>query len=342
MKKISQHPGNGNLTNLRGNSTMHNFQHKIPRGGSLELQIPGLKVLAKSKNPSISLGSWGTPRTRKAKNSVTFILSLDKWRCEGCGYEISDVFSVLRFYPFRILGKLSFWSQLSLRQLTSNTRLGNILLVLRSLLTLLFLSSILIFSGASNTDRPITHILFSFGLWVLFEIGIARSSLVLNIFSSFANSIKASWLLLTSAAFLSTSLDFLALSCLISIYSFTLGDLVISKVLVNFVFFVVAYFLLLVPALTLSYLVAWLNRNHRDFKHILPWFLRLLLFTIPIFSIGVINQFSLVKDFINLSPLTLPFSFLRIDQTISFDISLTMIISYVLNMLLLLYLYLRR
>ena len=126
---------------------MHNFQHKIPRGGSLELQIPGLKVLAKSKNPSISLGSWGTPRTRKAKNSVTFILSLDKWRCEGCGYEISDVFSVLRFYPFRILGKLSFWSQLSLRQLTSNTRLGNILLVLRSLLTLLFLSSILIFSG---------------------------------------------------------------------------------------------------------------------------------------------------------------------------------------------------
>jgi len=342
MKKISRHHGNGNLTDLRGNSTMHNFQHSIPWGASLELQIPGLKVLAKSKNPSISLSSWGTPRTRKAKNSVTFILSQDKWRCNGCGYETFNIFSLLKFYPFRILGKLSFWSQLSLRQLTSNTRLGNLLLVLRSLLTLIFLSSIIIFSEASNPERPITHILLSFGLWVLFEIGIARSSLMLNIFSSFANSVKASWLLLTSAAFMSTSFDLLALSCLISIYSFTLGDLTISEVMINFIFFVVAYSLLLVPALTLSYYVAWLNRNHRDFKHILPWFLRLLLFTIPMFSVGVGNQFSLIRDFINLSPLTLPFSFLRVDQTTSFDISSTVIISYVLNMFLLLYLYLRR
>ena len=229
-----------------------------------------------------------------------------------------------------------------MRYLTLNTRIGYGLVLARTFLTLLFLASMLIFAQATNPVRSISSILYSFGLWVLFEIGIARASLTLNTFGSLSREVRSSSLLLTSSAYLTTVVDLFLLNALIGIYSIGVGNISMMNTVISSLYFIASYFSLLVPAFTLSLLISWLNRNYRDLRHILPWLLRLLLFTIPIFSFGPNPGFELITFLSQFSPLTFPFHLMSYQSNLSSNFFEIGIFPYILNFFLLVFIYIKR
>jgi ABC-type polysaccharide/polyol phosphate export permease len=197
----------------------------------------------------------------------------------------------------------------------------------------------LIFAQASNESRPIWFILYNFGLWVLFEVGIIRSALVLNTFKDLRRDLKASSLLVSSAAYLSNLFDFFPIALIIFSYSLFISDMSVRSWLFTALAFLSAYLVLFLPALLLSFGAAWLNRNHRDFKHILPWIIRIFIFTTPIFDIGYSGHFMTVQSILEFSPLSFPFNVLQMPVEGVQAIEPQMIIGFILTSLALLLVY---
>ena len=323
-------------------SAVAKCKHVVSISSGIELTAPKVKILTNSSRPWIFLGVSGLPRKRTAGPHLMFTLRTGVWICNSCGFALDSVFETFGNRFNRILGKFSFWGQLSVRYLTLNTRIGYGLVLARTFLTLLFLASMLIFAQATNPVRSISSILYSFGLWVLFEIGIARASLTLNTFGSLSREVRSSSLLLTSSAYLTTVVDLFLLNALIGIYSIGVGNISMMNTVISSLYFIASYFSLLVPAFTLSLLISWLNRNYRDLRHILPWLLRLLLFTIPIFSFGPNPGFELITFLSQFSPLTFPFHLMSYQSNLSSNFFEIGIFPYILNFFLLVFIYIKR
>jgi ABC-type polysaccharide/polyol phosphate export permease len=342
MRRISQDPRLGRNLKIMNSRESHFCSHVLTRLSGLELTAPKVKVLAKSSRPWIFLGVSGLPKKRTTTPHLVFTLRSSDWVCSYCGLVLSSVFKVFGNRLNRSLAKLSFWGQLATRHLTLNTRIGYGLVLAKSVLTLLFLSSMLIFSQATNPVRSISSILYSFGLWVLFEMGISRASLTLNTFGSLSKELRSSSLLLTSAAYLTTVVDLVLLNVIIGIYSMLIGNISMMNTLIASLYFIFSYLVLLVPAFSLSLLISRLNRNYRDLRHILPWLLRLVLFTIPIFSLGPNPGFEFIRFISQFSPITFPFQLMSYQGNLSSNFLEIGIIPYAANLFVLILIYLKR
>lgn len=315
---------------------------KLSRKRNLQIAIPRLKALSLSRNPFIKLNFLGLPSFTNNRSGQRVEIQGGNCQCIECGHDIGNLFGVFEIKPSHVLAKISFWGLLTIRQQTSNTRVGSALVLARSILTLVFLASILIFAQATNENRPIWLILYSFSLWVLFEVGISRSALVLNFFKDLREDLRASSLSVSSSAYLTNIFDLIPICVLIFGYSLIVSDLSTESFLWSVVSLFIAYCLMLIPALSLSFGVAWINRNYRDFKHILPWIIRILLFTTPIFDIGYSGHLEFLRVIFEYSPLNLPFSILEIPIQGIRILNLQMFVGFVVSACLLLPIYRRR
>jgi ABC-type polysaccharide/polyol phosphate export permease len=308
----------------------------------VRIAIPGLKALALSRNPFIELNFLGLPSYSNTRLGQRVEVQGGICKCIECGQDIGNPFGLFEIRLSRLVAKISFWGLLTIRQLTSNTRVGSALVLARSILTLVFLASILIFAQATNENRPIWFILYSFGLWVLFEVGVSRSALVLNSFKNIREDLRSSSLSVSSSAYLTNIFDLIPICVLIFGYSLIVSDLSTESFLLSVASLFLAYCLMLIPALSLSFGVAWINRNYRDFKHILPWVIRILLFTTPVFDIGYSGHLEFLRVIFEYSPLNLPFSLLEIPMHGFKILNLQMFFGFVASACVLLPIYRKR
>lgn len=177
---------------------------------------------------------------------------------------------------------LIFFSFAAISHLTRDTRLGKLLLPLKTLFNLFFLAGFTIFLGVANSNFTAFEYLLCFTIWLTFEMAISRS-ISCNI--SFAKWItrfhlNRFWfpLIIASTSFF----DLTVLSFFSLVYGLTLGFssfLILLQTLANF-FFVL---LLILPiASSLIILVGSFTQQSRDFKFLFSPFFRTLIFLTPI------------------------------------------------------------
>lgn len=282
--------------------------HKLSEFTGVSLEIGDKKTWAKMGKRPIVLGFSPYHLSKKKLWMLKFFEGT--WHCKFCGSKVESIFDRRSGFLLSNILKFNFWIILSIRNLTVNTRLGSKLLILRTIMSLIFYAAILVLSNATSTERTIVQLLNSLSLWILFEIGVIRTSMSLKNFKYSSREFQHSSFYVISAGFLTTLIDLTIVILFIGVYAITLGNLPVMAVILNCIRLFSAYLIMLPQAFVFSYIVAYFNRNSVDLKHFLPWLLRLILFTTPLFRHNLLTQFNLLNFLLEISPLALPFNFI--------------------------------
>lgn len=192
-------------------------------------------------------------------------------------------------------------------QLRLMTKLGNIWIAYRFLISVLFFAGIVVVSGGANQSVNIFKIIAIFGSWLIFESAVLRSSTSIFKYGKIESTLGISSRVIVIGAFLYSWIELLSLTALLVIWNiFDSGQIVNIQQFSGFLFAIISLFFLGMP---FSYLLANISKHYIDSRFILATILRILIFTTPVFS-KFHSNFDLISLTISYSPLNLPFIFL--------------------------------
>ena len=247
--------------------------------------------------------------------------SLGKGRIRGSAVEIEafrskhkDDLPVSETPIKAILGKfwgtfesILFVAKANHDQLNLMTKLGNVWIVYRYLMALVFFVGLVLFSGGANPNLNIFKIISIFGIWLIFESAFLRASLSLFKYGRIESDLGISSRIINFASYLYSWMEILTLIFILLFWKmYDAHQLVDLKQFFALAFAIFTFFVIGIP---FSYLITIKSREHIDLKFVVPTILRLLMITTPVFEKFHL-KFDLISTILSFSPLNLPFLFL--------------------------------
>jgi ABC-type polysaccharide/polyol phosphate export permease len=276
----------------------------------LFLRIPGIKLF---EHPDSLISIFGCWILCAGKSRLVLELKDDIWSCSYCGQNFPSLRDLYNGRLSGLLAVINLWMIICIRQISFETRLGSKWPFIRSIGSWFVYITFFLFSGTLDSVPNPDTLVMMVTLWTLFEIGISRTILSLNMFSRLATRTKSSPLVVSSSCFLSTLVDLIVLLICCSLFTAWHPDIEIITV-GNLILFLIAYLLLVIPSLVIAFFLSWLSRNYRDLKHALPWILRIMMLFTPIFHQALPERLNIVKNLAVLFPINLPFNILQTAQ----------------------------
>jgi hypothetical protein len=262
-------------------------ESRFTRGNSIFIKTDRYTLRKSSENsPGIFFKAKSFLPSKNENSGCIVVYSNEtNWECLNCQEEIS--LNPFNHNTNRILGfgrRLSFLYLFFLEGLTKGTKIGYLLLPIRSLLSLFFLAGLSVFLGAANSSITALDYLSVYSLWLCFETALNRSITVLQTYRKMSVYFRLNFLDMVTAMCLTVVLDFSAMLLVTVIYAVTLGhngEIQFLQTLIH----TFESLIFLTPLTFLSALaLALFSANYRDLKFIMSGILRIGLLFTPIVS----------------------------------------------------------
>lgn len=232
-----------------------------------------------------------------------------------------DVETFSRIFIFRFgklhgaLKEIKFVESCIRDFLPTVTKLGNFWIGLRYLFALLFIVSIVTFSGGVNEEKRILDVLEVVGIWTAAEMAFSRSVLASSRFSKLSSRFGISLRNIVIACFLSTWIEFTILICFGNIVALlTQGRVWNVFDYLNLFIGTILLYVLLAP---IAYIVSRNSNVWTDLRFLVSPIFRIFLLLTPLFF-EYHQNFALFSNIVSYLPTNLPLLILLHDSKVEY------------------------